>query len=102
VAALATLLTAMMMFYCVVDGGELVIAGDVELPTRSAELSVPWLVFWEMFSPRLAFGCCIYYFFAKSPAFLSPCHWRLALPQELSFSCDGKFGATLMGVVLLL
>ena len=101
-AVLATLLRTMMMFCCVVSGAELVVAGDVELPTRSAELSVPWLVFWETFSPRLALDCCIYYSVAGTPAFLSPCHWGLALPQELSFSCNGEFGETLMGVVSLL
>ena len=34
--------------------------------------------------------------------FVSPCHWRISLLQELSFSCDGEFGATSMSVVLLL
>jgi len=36
-AALATLL----MFSCVISGGELVVAGDIELPMGSAELLIP-------------------------------------------------------------
>jgi len=101
-AMLVTLLTTMMMFYCVIAGGELVVAGDVELPMGSAELLVPLLVFWETFRPRLAFGCCICYFIVGVPEFLSPCHWGLVLLHELSFSCDGEFGAPLMGAVSLL
>jgi len=73
-----------------------VVAGDVEIPTGSAELSLPWLMLREMFSPRLAFRCCCY-FVTGAPAFLSPCHWGLALPQGLSFSYDGEFGTTSMG-----
>jgi len=36
-AALATLL----IFSCIVSGGELVVAGDIELPMGSAELLIP-------------------------------------------------------------
>jgi len=101
-AALVTLLTTMMMFCCVIAGGELVVVGNIELPTGSVELSVLWLVFWETFRPRLAFGCCICYLIVGVPEFLSPYHWGLVLLHELSFSYDGEFGAPLMGVVSLL
>jgi len=97
-AALVTLLTTMMIFYCVVAGGELVVAGDVELPTGSVELSVPWLVFWETLNPRLAFSCC---YVVGALWYLSSCHWGLALPQELSLSCNGEFGTTLMLLAVL-
>jgi len=52
-------------------------------------------IFLETFSPRLAFGCCT--FVAGAPALLSLCHWGLASPQELSFSCGGDYGVGMRG-----
>ena len=59
---MAMVLAMVMVMDGVENGVEIMVAGDVALPTGSAELSVPWLMAAkaDTFSPTLAFGrfCC--------------------------------------------
>jgi len=89
-AVLATLLTTMMTFSCVVAGGELWVRETLNSPREAWSCQYRGCFFQETFSPRFAFDCCI--FVAGAPVLSSLCHWGLASPQELLFSCDGEVG----------